>query len=166
MNKKFSTLVASFLLVGGLLNGAYADKFQNVTDEGQYYQVQLDDRTSFTANYMLLNENGSYVYPSAVTDVDATLWRVEILKQEVNGADKVIGYKLINKKTGKALSATDSNGKVYDTFDSEPIRCLWFQSGVLGYVNGQVLNTGVAGSGAWWYDLVKAAPTVYSAVNR
>lgn len=157
MNKKFSTLLASFLLAGGLLSPVMAEKFAPTIDEGQYFQVQLDDRATFTANYMLLNSDGSYIYPSQVKDFDATLWRVEIVKKKVNGVDQILGYKLINKVTGNALSAKKGD-KVYDTFDSVQMNCLWFKSGSIGYVNGEVSEGGTGGTDAWWFDLVKVEP--------
>ena len=159
MNKKFSTLVAGLLLMGGVFSPAMAEKFSSTIDEEQYFQVQLDDRGTFSADYMLLNSDGGYIYPAAVNEenFDATLWRVEIVKEKVNGVDQILGYKLINKVTGKALSAKQGD-KVYDTFDSVQMNCLWFKSGSIGYVNGEVSEGGTGGTNAWWYDLVKIEP--------
>ena len=92
MNKKFSTLLVSALLAGGLFNSAYADTFAEVQDaqlNEQYYTVSIDG-TDLAGNFTV---------------------------KKVNLSNGVVGYQLINED-GKALSKKQGD-VTYDTFDAE-----------------------------------------------
>ena len=92
MNKKFSTLLVSALLAGGLFNSAYADTFANVEDaqlNEQYYTVAIGS-TQLEGNFTV---------------------------KKVNLSNGVVGYQLIGED-GKALSVKQGD-VTYDTFDAD-----------------------------------------------
>ena len=139
MNKKVLTLCASFLLAGGLTSQAFATVFTDVTDsqikEGQYFYVYTNPLTAPTvpaagsataptaSTSGVLDVNGISAseageggnYWSKVTNRE-TWWRVEEATTVVNGKTVVLGYKLINALTGKALTVKDAAGNSYDIF--------------------------------------------------
>ena len=81
MNKKFSTLLVSALLAGGLFNSAYAVEFEDAVSE-QYYTVTIGDQqlpgkytvkevkqANGVIGFQLINEDGN---PLSIKDGDVT----------------------------------------------------------------------------------------------
>ena len=97
MNKKFSTLVASFLLAGGLFSAANATNIKDAV-KGQYYNLVQ------TASF------NDRAWTSADTKIDGQ-WTIET-KTTANGTE----VRLVNVETGKALTATGANEKTVEWF--------------------------------------------------
>ena len=108
MNKKFSTLMASMLLAGGLFNAANAEvNLAGAAEDGGYYYVYVQGNKyefdSATDADVLKLSNGVLTHVSAV-ESDETLWKVE--KSTINNT---VVYSLKNK-AGNYLSFTTPNG--------------------------------------------------------
>ena len=164
MNKKFSTLMASLLLAGGVLSNANAETIANAaSDTEQYYYVFVDGRASQAP---ITDPTGPTTGTSAVLDSDAssfcsnekntsTWWTVQTVKETVNGQDVIIGYRLINVKTGEPLSVTVKEAEKDVTYDvlQENAGALVFVDGK--YYNGSNSNFGTSTEGSFWrYSLV------------
>ena len=160
MNKKFSTLLASFLLAGGLFSTADAQVAMSTAEEGQYYYLHLEQSGSAaTENSSITDGNHKRVKEDTVDPLDKNYWwRVEAVKTTVNGSSTVIGYKLINGATGNALSVT-KDSKTYDVFENGAGAGLMFAPGV-GYE-----GTGSASANAYTYMLCKIEPISYDALD-
>ena len=108
MNKKFSTLMASLLLAGGMASVSAADvtvaPSTGVTkiEAGKAYQ--LYNSTSKKVLIMTKAADGSYktsfVSPGTGVDLASSLWTISYTDNEVGGPD----FKLVNKLTGCPLS--------------------------------------------------------------
>ena len=118
MNKKFSTLVASFLLAGGLFSSANAS-IQKMT-EGQYYRIAVGATTVNSGSFFLDSDKSDTNWYSALSEVEAdkdgsAWWRVEVVKDPVTG--KALAYKLVNKK-GVYYTVSDGTND-YDAFKAQ-----------------------------------------------
>ena len=175
MNKKVLTLCASFLLAGGLTSQAFAVDFKTAAaNPDQYYYVHVN-RGSLNVNGAHLDVNGTQDPVTGEWNDDirfsneenrSTWWRVETVKQTVNGVESVVGYKLINALTGKPLSVTEGN-TTYDTFIYNSGQAMEFVASInssTGAVAGGKWYTGSDGTGitdgttpagvqTWFYDL-------------
>ena len=103
MNKKFSTLVAAFLAVGGMTSAfALGNPVLNVKsiEAGKAYQLASG------ANVLVMEKatdgtyKASFVAASSVTNLASSLWTVSYTDNVVGGPD----FKLVNKLTGCPLS--------------------------------------------------------------
>jgi len=156
MNKKFSTLLASFLLAGGLFN-ANAESFTDLnlskdkTNNGNWYYVYVNATgAATTANGMLtLGNTNLYEMEKDAADV----WQVVAV---LDASKNVVGYKLQNQN-GKPLEvkvAADGGTTTYNTFiESTSAQYLAFSTTV-GFA-GDLTATS---STSWQYDLVEAEP--------
>ena len=125
MNKKFSTLMASLLLAGGMVTPAFADTFDQVKDkcEGRFYHVYVNgsgqDATTASGK-LTLSETNLWTLDATKAD----LW--SILPKKEGG--KVVGYQLKNR-AGKILTVTkknaDNSTTIYDTFADDDV-AMWF----------------------------------------
>ena len=121
MNKKFSTLVASFLLAGGLFSSANASIQEMV--EGQYYRIAVGASTVSPNSYFLDSDKSNANWYSSLSEVEAdkdgsAWWRVEYVKDPVT--ENVLAYKLVNKK---GIYYTVSDGtKDYVAFKAQTDR--------------------------------------------
>ena len=121
MNKRFSTLLASALLAGGLSTTAMgailipAGSAPSAVKAETYYY--LSDGTG--ANYMQIGQaegktdSLSVIAPGDITTAkltDRALWQVGINIDEITGA--VSSYYFINKATGKTLGLAEGSDKV------------------------------------------------------
>ena len=167
MNKKFSTLVASFLLAGGLFSSANAETLMEAAkDANQYYFVKVNAGSAVSNNATPgnLDLTSTAVIPSSDNTGKDAWWRVETVSKDVNGTDVVLGYKLINAVTGKALSVTVGN----NTYD-----VLAIDGGALGFVNapaekwytGSSTKLSSQLTEAWYYDLQAVEPVAQSAAD-
>ena len=172
MNKKFSTLVASVLLAGGMITPSFAENLEQVAvdaNKNQYYYVFVDGRASTSPNVGTGEPISGTT--SAVLDVDAptgcsveknetTWWRVEKVTEKVNGVDNVLGYKLINAATNKPLSVTVQEGGkdvTYDVFTNNR-GALQFATKERKYYKGPG-ELGTADEGNFWrYNLQAVKP--------
>ena len=163
MNKKVLTLCASFLLAGGLTSQAFADSFKNAAanyGEGQYFYVNVSKNAAGPGSSQL-DVNGTVENPSYIISKEenrSTWWRLEAVKQTVNGSEKVIGYKLINALTGKPFTVVDAtdNNKAYDTFNVEDDTYLGFVAAdgtTSKYFGGSLTSVLSNTTNAWKYDL-------------
>ena len=156
MNKKFSTLVASVLLAGGICSSAYAIQF-NKAVEGQYYIVNVNTASTVTPG------NGNLVAPNVNSNgyisenSDAAMWAVKKVTKTVNGVPQLVGYQLVNKVTGKLFSFTDTDKTVYDTFTTSG-KQLKFANSKKGWS-----NTVTDAANAWYYDLEEVTPKAATA---
>ena len=150
MNKKFSTLMASLLLAGGM-GTLTAENFSQAV-EGQYYRVRVQ------GGGQDVSESSEYLDADDYSDFHSknkdasTLWTVK----KVSRGNNEYGYQLISVLTGKELSA--SKDKVtYDIFVGNDV-ALWFdiKPGVsgIGYAGTEV--TEESGK-VWRYRLDKVA---------
>ena len=167
MNKKVLTLCASFLLAGGLTSSVLAQQFGNVTqaqlDNGQYFYVNVSKSTiTNAASATQLDVNGTEQNPDALNSKEenrSTWFRMEVVKKTVNGTETIIGYKLINALTGKALTVQDENGKgAYDTFyigASDKLAFVDADGQVIKYFNG---SAAVSNASDVWHYLLEAVP--------
>ena len=162
MNKKVLTLCASFLLAGGLTSQAFAESFAIVQGkfdskeyvEGQYFYINTNEGTSDPAdeNDGQLDVNADKYWSTQTNR--STWWRLEPVKAKVNGDEEIIGYKFINALTGKAFTAQDANGKVYDTFYKDASTTLAFVG-----ADGSVVGFLVANSGKLSVDPTTNKPS-------
>ena len=115
MNKKFSTLMASFLLAGGLfstVNAAIQDMIP-----GQYYRMAVGATDHNQNSYFLDSDGANWYVKAAALDKDgSSWWRVEKVKDPIT--EEVIAYKLVNKK-GVYYTVKDENGKAYTAFKAQ-----------------------------------------------
>ena len=162
MNKKFSTLMASMLLAGGLFSTADAITFNDVTAgqlEKQYFRVQvktgLNPSSATDAKFLDADgiaENPAQIY--STEENESTLWTVKKVTQEINGVETVLGYQLISALTNKPFSITVDK-VVYDTF-KEDNTALWFSDGKGLTYDGSISG---APSGILWYNLAVVDPS-------
>ena len=114
MNKKFSTLMASMLLAGGLFSTADA-AIQDM-DLGQYYKMAVAGQgVAAKAYYLDSDSNDGWYSEAAVANADrdgSCWWTVEQILDPVT--KKPIAYKLKNKKG--IYYKVKADGKEYDTF--------------------------------------------------
>jgi len=162
MNKKFSTLMASMLLAGGLFSTADAITFNDVTAgqlEKQYFRVQvktgLNPSSATDAKFLDADgiaENPAQIY--STEENESTLWTVKKVTQEINGVETVLGYQLISALTNKPFSITVDK-VVYDTFKEDNI-ALWFSDG-----KGLTYDGSISGDpfGILWYNLAVVDPS-------
>ena len=162
MNKKFSTLMASMLLAGGLFSTADAITFNDVTAgqlEKQYFRVQvktgLNPSSATDAKFLDADgiaENPAQIY--STEENESTLWTVKKVTQEINGVETVLGYQLISALTNKPFSITVDK-VVYDTF-KEDNTALWFSDG-----KGLTYDGSISGDpfGILWYNLAVVDPS-------
>ena len=109
MNKKFSTLMASMLLAGGLFSTAEAEVFSKAV-EGQYYNIYVNSSGNADTSKDVLDSKGAAIANTSAS-AKSTWWTIE--KVEVgNGA---VGYKLKNAETNSYFKVT-VDGVDYDTF--------------------------------------------------
>ena len=124
MNKRFSTLLATLLVAGGLSSSAwaaYADGPGAVKD-GEYTFLYY----ASASNVLTVNSDGELIKTTTPTttsdlvDVNAALWKVTVIKP--TSVAGIPTYKFQNKKTGQWLSidlksdnATATNGVVSST---------------------------------------------------
>ena len=113
MNKKFSTLLASFLLAGGLFSTASAENVLKAIP-GQYYQLKgtaywNPEKTPDAGwedqlydYYLATDENGKVVYSMGESDSDKSYWTIEI-KENASGNSNV---RFVNVATGQPLKLT------------------------------------------------------------
>ena len=121
MNKKFSTLLASALLAGGLFSSANALNFKQAVKAGadQYYYVlvsstQVSDWSSVVSRLDANKEHWTNGLAFSNTDsCKSTWWQVVPYTTTVNTVVDTVGYKLINAETGLPLSVTVGK-KTYD----------------------------------------------------
>ena len=107
MNRKISTLLASFLLAGGVFSSAYASI--NEMKPGEYYKIQISNSSS--QGYWLDGDAAAW-YASSTDEDGSCYWTAEAVKESTTGT--IVGYKLKNAK-GKYYVVEDADGK-YDTF--------------------------------------------------
>ena len=105
MNKKISTLLASFLLAGGLFSTANAIDLRTATP-GQYYKLvgtahydgsQWNDRTKA---YYVVNDEGT-IKVSKVADDENAYWTIE-----TRGIQSGKDVRFVNVATGRPLTLT------------------------------------------------------------
>ena len=160
MNKKFSTLMASLLLAGGMVAPAFAESFSEVKAKADAKDYDLNSQCFFVyanttdissavlpdGNSGIIGKDGSTTVGLAAGQEEGYkqnkdyLWKVQLVT--VNG---VVGYKLINVATGKALSAG-----TFDTFNGNNTG-LFFDSSH-GF-NGNLTTATTVGSQVWFYNL-------------
>ena len=156
MNKKFSTLMASLLLAGGMVAPAFAESFREVKAKADAKDYDLNSQCFFV--YANTTDISSAVLPNGTSGIIGKdhastaalkaddiktykqnkdyLWKVQLVT--VNG---VVGYKLINVASGKALSAGD-----YDTFMGHDTRLAY--TATAGYAGSDVPT-----DDSWYYNL-------------
>ena len=162
MNKKFSTLMASMLLAGGLFSTADAITFNDVTAgqlEKQYFRVQVKTglNPSSATDAKFLDADGTAEKPAQIYSTEeneSTLWTVKKVTQKINGVETVLGYQLISALTNKPFSITVDK-VVYDTF-KEDDTALWFSDG-----KGLTYDGSISGNsgGILWYNLAVVDPS-------
>ena len=119
MNKKFSTLMASLLLAGGVVSPALAEQLKD-TEPGKYYKMER-------AGYCQMNPQGSWVNGTQARGYFLSLNEdgVAGLTKEVNDLWKVIKdgdkYQLVNID-GKYLSYGEDEAKttLFNASDDQP----------------------------------------------
>ena len=113
MNKKFSTLMASLLLAGGLFGTVNAQELialSSAAERGGYYSIKLDTRepgTQLSSWHVTVTEKGALVMDQVGTGspkAAAALWKAA--KVNVNGQD---GWTFVNAEGTKLTF--DKNGK-------------------------------------------------------
>ncbi|RHJ78543.1 DUF6383 domain-containing protein [Parabacteroides sp. AM08-6] len=121
MNKKFSTLLASVLLVGSSFS-AMANKV--VTETSVYYQLKVGDKVLVieegTAKDSLALIEAPDVKTASLVDYNASLWRLEAKEStdESTGAKTAI-LKFVNK-AGKTLSLSNESPANKTFYYSKP----------------------------------------------
>ena len=171
MNKKVLTLCAGFLLAGSAFTSVNADNLVDAAKvDGGYFLVYVNNGADISTNYAgssLLSadaEKGFLADASEENKEDlAYLWQVETVTS--NG--KVIGYKLVNAKSGAALSVKDGDD-VYDTFSGDAT-ALWFDAtsnkGFFGKADDVDASSDLAptaSNAVWRYNLVEVKDEVVS----
>ena len=164
MNKKVLTLCASFLLAGGLTSQAFAETFAQVQQkfdskeyvEGQYFYINTNEGSTATESNGQLDVNATLTSSNYWSHEEnrSTWWRLEPVKAKVNGTEEIIGYKFISALTGKAFTAQDADGNVYDTFYKDATETLAFVK-----ADGNVAGFLVANSGKLSVDPVSVKPS-------
>ena len=164
MNKKVLTLCASFLLAGGLTSQAFAETFAQVQQkfdskeyvEGQYFYINTNEGSTATESNGQLDVNATLTSSNYWSHEEnrSTWWRLEPVKAKVNGTEEIIGYKFISALTGKAFTAQDADGNVYDTFYKDASETLAFVK-----ADGNVAGFLVANSGKLSVDPVSVKPS-------
>ena len=160
MNKKFSTLVASLLLAGGLFSTANAESYADVVDvnnttSGWYYVYVNAEGAATTQNGMLTLKSTGNLWE--MDKADADVWRVVAVLND--GKTAITGYKLQNQD-GDYLEVkvptTDGGTTTYNTFmvPSGTTQYLSFSNNA-GF-KGQL--DAVVTANSWQYDLVAADP--------
>ena len=171
MNKKFSTLMASMLLAGGLASNVSAEQFDATKDYGdQYYRVWVDSRGSILGDSQWLDVDGTATDASVRYSLEknkSTMWTIKKVTSTVNGITTVIGYQLINALTNEPLSVTvkeDDKDVVYNVF-GEGYYSLFFvnpdgtPAGKYYIGKDNELSTSSAQGDYWAYDLVAVDPS-------
>ena len=171
MNKKVLTLCAGFLLAGSSFTSVNADNLVDAAKvDGGYFLVYVNNGADISTSYAgssLLSadaEKGFLADASEENKEDlAYLWKVETVTS--NG--KVIGYKLVNAKSGAALSVKDGDD-VYDTFSGDAT-ALWFDAtsnkGFFGEADDVDASSDLAptaSNAVWRYHLVEVKDEVVS----
>ncbi len=103
MNKKFSTLLATFLVVGGMSSAfAISNPTANVktVEAGKAYQLYGSNKILVMAQAADGSYKASFVDPANVTDLTSSLWTISYVDNGVGGPD----FTLVNKGTGCPLS--------------------------------------------------------------
>ena len=163
MNKKFSTLMASMLLAGGLFNTVSAEYFADLTTadlENQFYYVKVQGggAAANDASYNL-------TYDGTAVSGSTDKWIVK----KVTGENGTIGYQLINPETNEPLKVTETvngNKVEYTTFaKSSEQGGLWYitdGSTVAKGFKGSLTDASVDVNSVWQYRLDKVAPVTYT----
>ena len=136
MNKKFSTLMASLLLAGGVLSSASAVNIATIAGNTKYYKMlrtsQYNAGGAWAApasNIYLVQEDGiAYASSTMPSDERAAYWKVE--KKTLPGSSTVV-YKFVNQ-LGEVLTYTDGAGNKQTEF---------YTSSVTGVMSGYDANT-------------------------
>ena len=126
MNKKFSTLMAGFLLAGGLSSFANAEtlkasigkKVKTVESGSTYFFIENSSSAPTYAYGVKKEQNGNYTELVKAASQELTkeemenyLWEVYEVPYSTNaGATTQFGYALKNKATGKFLTFADEDG--------------------------------------------------------
>ena len=173
MNKKFSTLMASLLLAGGVLSNANAETIANASSNtGQYYYVFVNGtaNTSPTTDVTgpIANKTAG-VLDSDAEDFwsyeknESTWWTVETVKETVNGKDVIIGHRLINVMTGEPLSVTvkeDGKDVKYDVLQQNAGALVFVDK---KYYKGSDKEFGSSNEGDFWrYSLIPVPNTAWT----
>ena len=109
MNKKFSTLMASLLLAGGLFSTASAEKLSEAV-AGQYYNIYVNSDAAVSTRDSVLDSEGAAIVNTSAS-YKLTWWTVE----KVELANGAVGYQLVNVATGKTFEIKSGN-VTYNTF--------------------------------------------------
>ena len=116
MNKKFSTLLASFLLAGGVFSSAEAALADMKL--GEYYKIHV--AVTGNTNYYLDSDGPNNTWNNAASDIandtDGSCWWTAEPVKSTTGV--TVGYKLKNAQ-GIYYVVEDSEGNKYDTFVHE-----------------------------------------------
>ena len=160
MNKKVLTLCAGFLLAGSAFTSVNAENFEEAAKVKDglflvYVNNQVSDISSnFEGSYILsADAEENFAVPATEENKKdpAYLWKVE--KSTNNGV--LLGYKLVNNQTGKALTVT-AGGTSYETFNGDPI-ALWFATGkgFIGKADDVTADGATTGqpNSVWRYNL-------------
>ena len=141
MNKKFSTLMASLLLAGGVIGTANAESLLDVADNGKYYQLKMSMNgtasgwvatpSTWNAQYLSIDADGASFLNTA--DAKVGYWTIKnALKAGESLPTSTDGkIQLINAESGAPLSVKLPSGKVVTEFYTE--------SGPGGDVKGLVI---------------------------
>ena len=99
MNKKFSTLLAAFLVAGGLGSSAFADNL--VVKTSEYFQLKAGESYLIVGEGAVRDSLALIDDLSSLNEFNKTLWRVNV-EQQKNADGLVTGYKyyLVNKVNG------------------------------------------------------------------
>ena len=136
MNKKFSTLMASLLLAGGLFSTADAIDLRNAV-AGQYYQLKRTAQyqgswsTADLGDYFIVNKKGKYVLSNNILDKNS-YWTIEVKTSETG----IKLVRLVNVYTNKALSVkTQDNAASTEWFEVN-----WHEDGIAGQTSENDVN--------------------------
>ena len=121
MNKKFSTLIASALLAGGLFSTANAVTVEEAANTGKYYYMLRTAQYNQQAwsaigatevkAYLNLNAKGAWMSTAEPGTTAAALWKVTANK-DADG--KVLGYTFTNR-VNQALTYVSNGGNTKQT---------------------------------------------------
>ena len=177
MNKKFSTLMASLLLAGGVIGTANAESLLDVADNGKYYQLRMSMNGSsagwtatpstWDAQYLSIDADGASFLNTA--DAKVGYWTIKnVLKAGESLPASTDGkIQLINAESGEPLSVKLPSDKVVTEFYTEAAPGGDVRGLVIFDETGQRLQIGgVATPGATADNLTYAAwgtSGVYSA---
>ena len=167
MNKKFSTLMASLLLAGGMFSTVDAETLKEAAAiENGLFHVYVNGsksiKTDFEGSNLLTEktEDGEFSIASAGVDMrdKAYIWQVK--KVTINGT---VGYQLVNAKSGNTLSVKVGD-ITYDTFDGND-EALWYSTenntGFIGESDNVTVTAYNGGTGSIWrYNLQQVEPEV------